>query len=91
MSKPASQAQRAYLRGVAYPILVREVGGEVSDWNEYFLGEYSGWTVIDLFGLKRRKPIKRSTDMTAFEYSGLVEFVIKRAAENGVIVPPPNA
>lgn len=90
MPKSPSQSQRAYLWGVAYPVLVAKTGIEAAHWNEYMLGEHGGWEVLDLFGKKRLIPKIRSSKMSAFEFAGFVDFIIGRAKLHGIDIPPPD-
>jgi hypothetical protein len=67
------------------------LGGWTSaDIHEYMLGEYFGWEVCEAFGRKRQKPIRRSSRLTRLEFSDLVEFVVRRFAEHGVVLDVPN-
>jgi hypothetical protein len=90
-----SQNQNRYLWGVAYPAILSAGGEALAGWDaedlhEYFLGEHFGWEVIEGFGRKRIKPVRRSAKLSTIEFSDYVGFIQRKAAEFGVYVPDPN-
>jgi hypothetical protein len=93
--KPRSHQQNAYLWGVVYPTII-EAGGEAlrgwtaDDLHEYFLGEIHGWEVIEGFGRKRMKPVKRSSRMTKTEFMDYLEQISQRCAQMGIVIPEPT-
>ena len=57
--------QNAYLWGCVYPTILQHLPGwDARDVHEYLLGEWSGWQVIEGFGRKRMKPLRRSSAST---------------------------
>lgn len=87
-----SHAQNAYLWGVCYRALLEHLPGwDASDVHEYMLGEWAGWEVIEGFGRKRMKPIRRSSRLSTVEFADYVGFIQRKAAELGVFIPDPNA
>ena len=88
--KSRSNDQNAYLWGVCYAALRDATGQDVNDWHEYMLGEWAGWEEHELFGRKRLRPVRRSSKLSAAEFSDYVAFVQQRAAENGVFIPDPD-
>jgi hypothetical protein len=93
--RPRSHQQNAYLWGVVYPTIL-EAGGEAlrgwtaDDLHEYFLGEIHGWEVIEGFGRKRMKPVKRSSRMTKTEFMDYLEQISQRCANMGIVIPEPS-
>lgn len=93
--RPRSNQQNAYLWGVVYPTII-ESGGEAlrgwtaDDLHEYFLGEIHGWEVIEGFGRKRMKPVKRSSRMTKTEFMDYLEQVSQRCSDMGIVIPEPS-
>lgn len=90
-----SHAQNAYLWGVCYPTILKKGGETLGGWDaqdlhDYFLGEYHGWEVIEGFGRKRMKPVKRSSKLSVFEFMQYVDFIQRKAAELGIYIPSPN-
>ena len=83
-------AQNRYLWAVAYEVLRQETGQSREDWHDYFLGEFFGWEEFELFGRKKIKPRRRSSQLTTQEFWEYVEFVQRKAAENGIYIPDPN-
>lgn len=97
-SKPRSCEANAYLWGVVYPTIVRELSGTADDWHELFCLEYFGERSIELGQARIVKPKRTTTTdeagkrdvLPSGEFWRFVEFVCSRAAEGGVYVPQPN-
>jgi hypothetical protein len=89
-----STEQNAYLWGCCYETILehglKEQGFEKEDVHEYFLGEYHGWETKELFGMKRKKPIERSSGKTKAEFADYIDFIHRKAAEMGVYIPSPE-
>jgi hypothetical protein len=87
--KPRSNQQNAYLWGVVYP-MVLEAGGEAlagwtrDDLHEYFLGEVWGWETLEGFGKKRLRPLKRTSRMTAAEFTEYLHGIENRLMDLGI-------
>ena len=62
--KTRTNAQNRSLWGVAYPSIASQTKNDPEDLHRYFLGERFGWRVIDVFGQKRRVPMRTSSSMT---------------------------
>lgn len=75
---------------------ILERGGETmggwtkDDLHELFLGMHFGWEVIEGFGQKRNKPIRRSSKLSTVEFAELVEFILRYMAEQGVYLNAPG-
>ena len=85
-----SDSQNRYLWGVVYATILREgalQGWDADDVHEYMLGEWSGWEVFEGFGRKRMRPIRRSSTLNKQDFSDFVEFIKRRMAEHGVVIP----
>lgn len=89
-AKRRSLSQNAYLWSVPYKILEDATGHESAYWHEYFLGEMYGWETIEMFGQKKRAPLRRSSKLTTIEFSEYVEFIQRKCAEHGLYIPNPN-
>lgn len=85
-----STEQNAYLWGVCYATLERETGQEAEDWHEYMLGEWAGWERYELFGRAKVRPRRRSSKLNKAEFVDFVEFIQRRAAQNGIYIPDPQ-
>jgi len=87
--------QNAFLWGVVYPSIL-EGGGEMlrgwtkQDLHEYFLIETFGSEIIEGFGRKRHKPLKRSSKMTKQEFRDFIDLIEVRCAEMGIHIPEPT-
>jgi hypothetical protein len=88
--KRRSHEQNAYLWGVCYETLRKSTGQESEDWHEYFLGEYFGWEETELFGRRKLKPKRRSSKLSTVEFGGFVDFIMQKAAENGIYIESPT-
>ena len=90
-----SDQQNAFLWGVVYPSIL-EGGGEAlrgwttNDLHEYFLIEAWGSEVIEGFGRKRHKPLRRSSKLTKQEFSDYLAIIEAKCAELGIHIPEPN-
>ena len=90
-----SDQQNAFLWGVVYPSVL-EGGGEAlrgwttNDLHEYFLIEAWGSEVIEGFGRKRHKPLRRSSKLTKQEFSDYLAIIAAKCAELGIHIPEPN-
>lgn len=91
-----SVQQNRYLWGVCYRTILDDAGEQLRGWtkddlHEYFLGEWSGWEVIEGFGRKRMKPVNRSSRLSTVEFMDFVASIQQRAAEFGIVIPDPEA
>ena len=91
--KTRSNQQNAYLWGVCYKtILDTELleGWTSDDLHDFFLGEHFGWKEYWGFGLKKIKPINRSSKLSTTEFMDFVDFIQRFMAEKGVFIPDPD-
>lgn len=90
-----SDQQNAFLWGVVYPSIL-EGGGETlrgwttTDLHEYFLIEAFGSEVIEGFGRKRHKPLRRSSKLTKQEFSDYLAIIEAKCAELCIHIPEPS-
>ena len=87
-----SLQQNAYLWGVCYTIFLEESGLKEQGWtnedlHDYFLGEHFGWEEKHLLETKIVRPIKRSSKLSITEFADYLDFVIRKAAEHGIVIP----
>jgi hypothetical protein len=78
-----------------YEDILRKGGEALGGWtkddlHEYVLGEYWGWDKHEAFGRTRLKPKKRSSRLTKLEFSDLLEFIVRRMAEHGIVLQLPG-
>lgn len=88
-----SDPQNRYLWGVVYPAILqagRLEGWSANDLHEYLLGEHFGWELVEGFGRKRQRPIRRSSKLNKQEFTDYVAFIQQRMSEHGIYVPDPN-
>ena len=84
-----SDAQNRFLWGVAYPMILEQGGETLGGWtrddlHEYFLGECFGWEMLEGFGRKRMRPIKRSSALTKEEFTEYLMFLEQRCIAMGM-------
>ena len=90
-----TEDQNRYLWGGVYKSILEQgserLGGyDAEDLHEYLLGEWSGWEMLEPtegLGRKRLKPIRRSSALSKTEFSEYIDFIKRRMAEHGIIVP----
>jgi len=92
--KPRTNQQNAFLWGVAYPAILEGGGEALAGWtrddlHEYFLGECFGWEMLEGFGRKRMRPLKRSSALTKQEFSEYLNFLEGRCMDMGISIPEP--
>ena len=92
--KPRTNQQNAFLWGVAYPAILEGGGEALAGWtrddlHEYFLGECFGWEMLEGFGRKRMRPLKRSSALTKQEFSEYLNFLEGRCMDMGIVIPEP--
>lgn len=87
-----SNSQNAYLWGFVYPEILKlggdTLGGwEAEDLHEYLLGEHFGWERVEAFNRTRMRPIRRSAKLNKQEFTDFIEFIKRRMAGHGIVVP----
>lgn len=85
-----TKRQNRYLWGVVYKLLSDETGNDAEDLHEYFLGEYFGWEWVHVMRVKTQRPKHRSKNLRTNDFFEFVEFIRRRAAENGYFIPDPD-
>ena len=85
-----SHNQNRFLWGVCYPAFLKYLEGwESEDIHEYMLGEHFGWEVVEGFGKKRQRPIRRSSKLSKAEFADFVAFIQRKGAELGIFIEDP--
>lgn len=84
-----SDAQNRFLWGVAYAMILEQGGETLGGWtrddlHEYFLGECFGWEMLEGFGRKRMRPLKRSSALTTEEFKEYLMFLEQRCMDMGM-------
>lgn len=86
-----SDQQNRYLWGVAYPAILKHLPGwTADDLHEFCLGECFGWEMLEGFGKRRMRPIKRSSKLTTTEFQDFIAHIQVSMAEKGIWVPDPD-
>ena len=90
-AKRRSDQQNRYLWGGVYKAFQAALPGwDTEDIHDYLLGEHFGWERIEGMGRTKLKPIKRSSKLTKQEFAEYVDFCIRKGAEHGIYVAPPE-
>jgi hypothetical protein len=89
-----SLEQNAYLWGVCYPTILEAGKEELRGWeaeelHEFFLGECYGWKRLRLGGESAYIPRRRSSRLSVGEFKDYIDFVQRRAAGFGIVIPDP--
>lgn len=90
-----SLAQNAFLFGVVYPSFIEGAGEALAGWgkdelHEFMLGEWAGWETLTLGGKTIHKPLRRSSRLNKQDFTDYLEFLARRAAELGIVIPEPS-
>lgn len=88
-----SDNQNRYLWGVVYPTIIEKAqleGWDKDDLHEFFLIDHFGSEVIEGFGRKRHKPLKRSAKLSTTEFMDYIAHIQRFAAERGIVIPDPE-
>ena len=90
-----SDMQNAFLWGVVYPSILEGGGEALAGWqkddlHEFMLGEHFGWETLTLGGKTVHKPVRRSSRLNKQDFSDYLEFLSRRAAELGIVIPEPS-
>jgi hypothetical protein len=89
-----SNDQNALLWSLYEDIL--KLGGEPlagftkDELHEFFLIDYFGSETKELFGRKKLRPLKRSSRLTKMEFSDFVEHIVRKMAEQGIVLKLPG-
>jgi hypothetical protein len=89
--KNRSNDQNSFLHGVPLKIICDHTGYDLEDMKTYLLGAAFGWDEYEMLGERRKRPIKRSSDLTTLEFTHWLEWIERWASEElGLIIPKPN-
>lgn len=90
-AKRRSDQQNRYLWGGVYRAFQAALEGwDAEDIHDYLLGECFGWERIEGLGRVKVKPVKRSSKLSKVEFAEYVDFCIRKGADHGIFVPPPE-
>ena len=93
--KRRSDDQNRYLWGCVYPSILKGGGEQLGGWtaedlHDFFLIEHFGSEIIEGFGRKRHRALRRSSKLSTVEFKDLVEHIQRFCAERGIYVPDPD-
>lgn len=89
--KQRSTEQNAFLHGVPLKILSDHTGYTLDEIREYLAGEFMGWEEYEVFGKKKVRPIKSSSQMDTSEMTKFIEYIQWWASSTlNIRIPSPN-
>jgi hypothetical protein len=89
--KKRSNAQNRWYWGVAIKEIADHTGHEANDLHEWLLGHKFGWETYEVMGSTKKRPSRRSSDMTTAEFAAWGDWVISWAAsELGLLINAPG-
>ena len=91
LKRKRSDQQNRYLWGVAYPAILKHLPGwSADDLHEFCLGEWGGWEMLEGFGKRRMRPVRRSSKLNTTEFQDFITHIQVSMAEKGIYVPDPD-
>lgn len=99
VKKERSPQQNKALWGCAYETLRQATGNDKDALHDYFCGEYFGWDIKDVLGMKKKTPKRTTTTgyngerdvISTIHLQDFYAFIQQRSAETvGVFVPDPD-
>jgi hypothetical protein len=90
-----SSQQNKYLFGVIYKTIL-EQGGEamrgwtLADLHDFFLIDFFGSEVIEVFGKRRHVPLRRSSKLSKLEFANYIAHIQQFMGERGVFLDDPH-
>ena len=89
--KKRSNPANNYHWGVVVETICKDTGNDKNDIHEYLLGEHVGWETYDVLGTLKKRPVRRSHNMTSEEFEDFNEWCRAWAAQNlGMVIPMPG-
>ena len=83
--------QNAYIHAVPLKMISDKTGYDIEDIKTYLCGEFTGWNEYELFGRKRVKPVKTTSQMNTQEMTQFIEWMIWYGADKmGITIPYPS-
>jgi hypothetical protein len=89
-----SNQQNRYLWGCVYATILKAgqlQGWDAEDLHDYLLGEHFGWEVLEGFGKRRMRPLRRSAALNRQEFSDYIDFIQRKMATLGIFIPDADA
>ena len=89
--KKRSLEQNAFVHAVPLKIISEHTGMEIEDLKSYLLGKAFGFVEFEMFGERRKRPAKRSSELNTAQFSFWMEFIEAWASQElQLIIPRPN-
>lgn len=92
--KRSNQAN-AYLWGVVYPCFLEGANGMLDGWekedlHQFFLMQHFGEETLEVGGRTYCRPFRGSSGLSREEFTEYLEFLSRKAAELGIVIPEPD-
>ena len=89
--KKRSLPQNSYFWGVIVDMIHKDTGNESNDIHDVLCGECFGWQEYEVMGLRKRRPVRGTSQLTVDEFVEFCEWCRAFAATNlGIVIPEPN-
>ena len=89
--KKRSNPQNAYHWGVIIKIICDDTGNIPNDVHEVLLGDHVGWETYEVLGTTKKRPSRRSHEMSTEDFEKFNEYCRSFAAsEYGMVIPLPG-
>ncbi len=89
--KKRSNPQNSYFWGVIVKIICDETGNDANDIHDVLCGECFGWQEYEVMGLRKRRPVRGTSQLNVDEFEQFCEWCRAFAASNlGLVIPLPN-
>jgi len=89
--KKRSNDQNAYIHAVPFKILVDHTGYTIDEMKEYLCGEFTGWEEYEMFGRRKVRPLRTTSQMDTLEMTNFIEWMQWWASTNlNIRIPSPN-
>lgn len=92
--KRSNQAN-AYLWGVVYPCFLEGANGMLDGWekedlHQFFLMQHFGEETLEIGDRTYCRPFRGSSNLNREEFTEYLEFLSRKAAELGIVIPEPS-
>ena len=93
--KPKRSDQQNRLLFALYTDIIEKGGEAMRGWtkddlHEFFLSTHFGTEVVEMFGKKRQRPLRRSSKLNKHEFADFIDSVVRFMAQQGVYLDLPG-
>lgn len=89
--KKRSLSQNAYIHAVPLAAIASASGHSLDEIKEYLCGERFGWEEYEMFGTRKQRPLRRTSDLDTKEMSDFIDWMLWWGSENlNLYIPTPG-